>query len=365
MSQKVKKTLWVCVVMGQMAFCPAQASLWQRFWGGVEEKDQKTQGTLVVNTGQDPDLKSFMCGPDQRLDEDLTASSLNVACDFVVVSSDEKTENEQGHVAFYCTKETFSQIMQQATESMIAGEGTSLPYKTIRNKVPFVKALVFQTPCQYHHYLAFLKHVSGSRKLAAFESYDFPEETLHEMGGLLSGASFAVHEHLNQNYAKKIIFERYQMLLPFMNEENLTTLLFYPFTNGLFFGDNFLRLSQGGEERDFDHEGLGVLHHEALRVMGPDVVRSLSLVFKWMIVLRKAEQVVPQGTPSPIPEADVASQHKEEDYMLEHCPDGQPPQQVPGQQNHVLAPPRGLVMPYVIGFGAFVIGTLILSNHNK
>lgn len=386
MTQKLRNVLWLCVVITVIVPCSAKASLWQRWWGASEER-QTGQGTPVGAMSQDTDFITDVPSPQgQALDFDLTASTLGLGSDFVVLDADEREATpKEGSAAFYCSKEKFSQIMKEAREGkntlfyedeFIPHEPT--PFKIIERKEGLGGALVFSTPLQYGSYLEFLKRTSSAKKTYALESYHFPQDALKEIEVCMSTSCLPAQERLNHLYTQKEVQNRYQILLPLMTEENLETVMFYPFVNASFFCDAIEKMKKGDLCIDFDHEGMGILQHEALRTLGLDAVRA----FKWAITLRgpqqgpqllETPQILDAGITTNQTEGSLPSvrqqcvimtdPRKEERPLIREDPVALPPTHVP-VQHAILAPPgNGLVVPCVLGFGALVIGSLFLSHH--
>jgi hypothetical protein len=382
MTQKLRNALWLCAVIAVIVPCSAKASLWQRWWG-VSEEQQNGQGTPVGAISQDTDFITDVPSPQgQALDFDLTASTLGLGSDFVVLDDDEREGTpKEGSAAFYCSKEKFSQIMKEAREGknplfyedeFIPNEPT--PFKVIEKKEGLGGALIFSTPLQYDAYLEFLKRAPSAKKAYALESYYFPQDVLNDIEVCMSASCLPVQERLNHLYTQKEIQNRYQILLPLMTEENLETVMFYPFVNASFFYKAIEKMNKGDLGIDFDHEGMGILQHEALRTLGLDAGR----VFKWAITLRGSQQG-PQLLETPqILDAGITTDQTEGSLpsvrqqcvimtdpspLMREEPVALPPTHVPVQQA-ILAPPgNGLVVPCVLGFGALVIGSLFLSHH--
>ena len=140
-------------------------------------------------------------------------------------------------------------------------------------------------------------------------------------------------------------------------------------------------MKKGKHIFDFDHEGMGVLHYEALRILGPDTVRALTQTFRWILVFQasQAQEDLANAFVSHILDAEMITDQKEESVpsvlfttadqkemerplVLEES-GALPPTNVPVQQAILAAPGNGFVVPCVLGFGALVIGSLFLSHH--
>ncbi|MBA4750421.1 MAG: hypothetical protein H2057_07390 [Alphaproteobacteria bacterium] len=390
MTQKLKNALWMCVVViAVIAPYSVEASLWHRLWGASEDQ-QNGQGTPIGAIAQDTDF--ITGGPSlqgQALDFDLTASTLGLGSDFVVLDTDEKeSAQKEGSAAFYCSKEKFSQIMKEARdeEKTFPCEANSvpvepIPFKTIEKKQDLDSALIFSTPLQYGAYLEFLKRVPSARKVHAIESYHFPLDALEEIEVFMNASRLPAHERLNHTYTHKAVQARYQLVVPFITEENLEIVFLYPFVSEVFFSKSLKSMKKGKHIFDFDHEGMGVLHYEALRILGPDTVRALTQTFRWILVFQasQAQEDLANAFVSHILDAEMITDQKEESVpsvlfttadqkemerplVLEES-GALPPTNVPVQQAILAAPGNGFVVPCVLGFGALVIGSLFLSHH--